>query len=84
VGCAKTTRKQGNKTKISDKIEEKIREYKEENVEENWKRIKKVIKEVADETVSKEGNQRNKKWFDEECAKVISEENNATKRNKKK
>jgi hypothetical protein len=66
-----------NETKIS----QKIREYKEEgNVEENWKLIEKVIKEAADETVSKEGNQHNKEWFDEECAKAVSEKNNARKR----
>jgi hypothetical protein len=29
--------------------------------------------------VGKEGNQRNKEWFDEESAKVISEKNNARK-----
>jgi hypothetical protein len=63
------------------KIEEKIGEYKEEgNVEKNWKRIEKVIKEAADETVSKEGNQCNKEWFDEECAEVVLEKNNARKR----
>jgi hypothetical protein len=31
-----------------------------EHVEENWKRIEKVIMEAANETVGKEGNQRNK------------------------
>jgi hypothetical protein len=63
------------------KIEEKIREYKEEgNVEGNWDRIEKIIKEAADETVSREGNQGNKEWFDEECAKVVLEKNNARKR----
>jgi hypothetical protein len=30
--------------------------------------------------VGKEGNQRNKEWFDEERAQVISEKNNARKR----
>jgi membrane peptidoglycan carboxypeptidase len=49
-------------------------------VEENWKRIGKVIMEAADETVSKEGNQRNTEWFDDECAKAVSEKNNARKR----
>jgi hypothetical protein len=69
------------KQKYQRKIEEKIREYKEEaNVEKNWKRTEEVIKETADETVSKDGNQRNKKWFDEECAKIISEKDNARKR----
>jgi hypothetical protein len=58
------------------KIEVKIREYKEKgNVERNWKRIEKIIKEAADETVSREGNQGNKEWFDEECAKVVLEKN---------
>jgi hypothetical protein len=49
-------------------------------VEESWKRTEKVIKEAADETVSKEGNQRNKEWFDDECAKAVLEKNNARKR----
>jgi hypothetical protein len=49
-------------------------------MEENWKRIEKVIKEAADKTVSKEENQCNKEWFDEECAKAVSEKNNTTKR----
>jgi hypothetical protein len=66
--------------KYQRKIEEKIREYKEGNVEENWKRIEKVIKEAADETASKDGNQGNKEWFDEEGAKAVSEKNNARKR----
>jgi hypothetical protein len=30
--------------------------------------------------VSKQGNQCNKEWSDEECAKVVSEKNNARKR----
>jgi hypothetical protein len=30
--------------------------------------------------VGKEGNQRNKEWFEEEYVKVISEKNNARKR----
>jgi DNA segregation ATPase FtsK/SpoIIIE-like protein len=30
--------------------------------------------------VSREGNQGNKEWFDEECAKVVLEKNNASKR----
>jgi hypothetical protein len=38
------------------------------------------IKEVAHETVGKEGYQRNKGWFDEKCAKVISEKNSARER----
>jgi hypothetical protein len=43
------------------KIEARIGEKREKgNVEEIWKKIEKVIKEVADETVGKEGNQRNK------------------------
>jgi hypothetical protein len=45
-----------------------------------WERIEKIIKEAADETVSKEGNQGNKEWFDEECAKVVLGKNNARKR----
>jgi hypothetical protein len=49
-------------------------------MEENWKRTENVIKEAADETVSKEGNQHNKEWFDEECAKAVLEKNNARKR----
>jgi hypothetical protein len=39
-----------------------------------------VIKEVAKEMVSKKGNQRNREWFEEECAKIISEKNSARKR----
>jgi hypothetical protein len=62
------------------KIEEKIREYKGGGVVEgNWGRTEKIIKEAADETVSREGNQGNKEWFDEECSEVVSE-NNARKR----
>jgi hypothetical protein len=58
------------------KIEERIGENREEgNVQEKWKRIEKVINEVADEAVGKEENQSNKEWFDEECAKLISEKN---------
>jgi hypothetical protein len=48
-------------------------------VEENLKRIEKVIKEAADETVTKDKNQRNKEWFDGECLKAVSE-NNARRR----
>jgi endonuclease/exonuclease/phosphatase family metal-dependent hydrolase len=62
------------------KIGEKIREYKEGNVEENCERIEEIIKYAADETVCREGNQGNRKWFDEECAKVVLEKNNARKR----
>jgi hypothetical protein len=35
---------------------------------------------VADETVGKEGNERNKEWFDEECAEIISEKSSTTER----
>jgi hypothetical protein len=49
-------------------------------VEENWKRTDKVIKEAAKEMLNKERNQGNKAWFDEECAKAVSEKNNARKR----
>jgi hypothetical protein len=41
----------------------------EGNVEEKWKKTEKLIKGVAAEMVGKEGNQQNKEWFDEECAK---------------
>jgi hypothetical protein len=66
------------KQEYQRKIEEKIIEYKEEgNIEENWKRTENAIKKVADEAVGKEEKQHNKEWFNEECAKVISEKNNA-------
>jgi hypothetical protein len=38
------------------------------------------MKKLADKIIGEEGNQRNKEWFGEECAKIISENNSGRKR----
>jgi hemerythrin superfamily protein len=70
------------KHKYQRTIQEKIGEIRggeEGNIQENWKRIEKLINDVAHEIVGKEGNQRNKDWYDEECEK-IRPKNSARKR----
>jgi hypothetical protein len=78
------------KQKYQRRIEEVIGENREgggKNVKEIGKRMQKVIKEVADEIISKERNQLNREWFDEECVEIIclknSQKSNATKRKNK-
>lgn len=42
-----------------------------------WSRLESMIKEVADVVIREKKGKRNEDWFDEECARCISEKNKA-------